>query len=157
MPKHQSQIHRPKGSHVSYEVASARRNENLPAHDLVFHIFHNSSTIARRCDRSPVSLKIFILFSCGKNIQVENEQPTAENYEGFVNKLYLIQPQASQINVRHVGSSTYGNHDHLLRSEVFRKLTNFTDEKIHAKVCYYYTEQWGGALRDDTNNGCVAV
>lgn len=105
MPKHQSQIHRPKGSHVSYEVASARRNENLPAHDLVFHIFHNSSTIARRCDRSPVSLKIFILFSCGKNIQVENEQPTAENYEGFVNKLYLIQPQASQINVRHVGSS----------------------------------------------------
>ena len=75
-----------------------------------------------------------------------------------MNKLYLIQPQASQINVRHVGSSTYGNYDHLLRSEVFRKLTNFTDGKIHAKVCYYYyyTEQWGGALRDDTNNGFVA-
>ena len=51
-----------------------------------------------------------------------------------MNKLYLIQPQASQINVRHVGSSTYGNHDQLLRSEEFRKLTKFTDEKIHVKL-----------------------
>ena len=107
--------------------------ENLPAHDLVFHIFHNSSTIARRCERSPVSLKIFILFSCGKNIQAENEQPTAGSCGGFENKLYLIQPQASQINVRHVGSSTYGNHYQLVRSEVFRELTKFTDEKIHTK------------------------
>ena len=82
---------------------------------------------------------------------MENEQPTAGNYGGFVNKLYLIQPQASQINVRHVGSSTYGNHYQLLRSEVFRKLTKFTDEKVLDWAANLFSLKWRGAGR----NGCI--
>ena len=34
---------------------------NLPAHDLVFHIFHSKRMMARRWERSPVNLNIFIL------------------------------------------------------------------------------------------------
>ena len=60
-------------------VRCKTQRENLPAHDLVFHIFHRSTRIARRCERSPVNLKRFIMFLCGKKIQVENGQLTPEN------------------------------------------------------------------------------
>ena len=61
----------------SGQTSSTLSRTSFSVRDLVLHIFHNSSRIARRCERSPVSLKTFILFWCGKNIQVVNEQPTA--------------------------------------------------------------------------------
>lgn len=46
---------------------------DIPAHDLVFHIFNSKIIMANRCDKSPVNRKIFMFsFCCGCLICVDS-------------------------------------------------------------------------------------
>lgn len=95
-------------------INSQSTTENTYRRTISFSIF---STTARGWPEDARDLLLVWRYSFCSHVVKKSWWKTANQLQKcrFCDHQYLIQPQASQINVRHVGSRTYGNFSLLRR------------------------------------------
>ena len=107
-------------------MASQSTTENTYRRTISFSIF---STTARGWPEDAKDLLLVWRYSSYSHM-VKKSWWKVANWRKcrFCEHQYLIQPQASQINVRHVGSSTYGNFT------LLRRMTKINGDYRHRLV-----------------------
>lgn len=110
-------------------MASQSTTENTYRRTISFSIF---STTARGWPEDARDLLLVWRYSFCSHVVKKSWWKTANQLQKcrFCDHQYLIQPQASQINVRHVGSLTYGNFSLLRRMSKITEITDITDKLV---------------------------